>query len=138
MPTFPQAPQTRFSTVHQPYMPGDSWSRDPLNDKDVTNATIPIRTTASQVSTFVVSGTNAGDVFGPKIDGATFEVTSTGNTDTTGPLIVTKLTTAVLALLIIASASYDAGTNKVTVTFKDHKAHAIENFTAPRSEERRV
>jgi hypothetical protein len=128
---FPLGPQTETSTLHRHYLAGDTWSRDLLNDKDIANATIPHRTTAKQVSTFVVAGVNAGDVFGPKIDGATFEVTSTGTTDTTGPLIVTKLSTVAMLALIIASASYDDATNKVTVNFADNEAHTIENFTAP-------
>jgi hypothetical protein len=128
---FPLGPQTTTSTLHRPYLPGDTWSRDLLNDKDIANATIPHRTTAKQVSTFVVSGANAGDVFGPVIDGATFQIVSTGVTDTTGPLIVTKLITVAMLALIVETASYDAGTNKVTVEFADNEAHTIENFTAP-------
>ena len=128
---FPLGPQTETSTLHRHYLAGDTWSRDLLNDKDIANATIPVRTTAKQVTTFVVSGVNAGDVFGPTIDGAVFQVTSTGTTDTTGPLIVTKLTTAAMLALIVATASYDVATNKVTVEFADNEAHTVENFTAP-------
>jgi hypothetical protein len=128
---FPIGPQTETSTLHRHYLAGDTWSRDLLNDKDIANATIPVRTTAAQVSEFVVTAANAGDVFGPMIDGGVFSVVSTGVTDTTGPLIVTKLLTSVLLAALVATASYDAGTNKVTVTFADNTTHTIENFTAP-------